>query len=150
MLFAIIEGEEKRHGVHQLKQAKVGFQVLWLDGARHDRVVRQPLFQFGLKLSLLFEECSGRRLVAHEARDEHELPGVPRGSWNDLCAITWTRRDARTIVLDPYPFELDVLRVSMPTRVVPTHELNRSGPPLTRLHGAPLQTIDFTFISREG
>ncbi len=88
-------------------------------------------------------------ILALNDRDEHELPDVPRGSWNDRCAITWTRRDARTIVLDPYPFEVDALRVSMPTRVVPTHELDRGGPPLTRLHGAPLQTIDFTFVGRD-
>ena len=81
--------------------------------------------------------------------DEHELPDVPRGGWNDRCTITWTRRDARTIVLDPYPFEVDALRVSLPTRVVPTHELNLGGPPLTRLHGIPLQSVDFIFISRD-
>ncbi len=70
VLVAVVEGEQQRHGVHQLKQAKVGGEVLWLDGARHDRVVRQPVFQLGLKLSLFFEECSGLRLVAHEARGD--------------------------------------------------------------------------------
>ena len=81
---------------------------------------------------------------------QHELPHVPRSSWTDRCTITWKRRDARTIVLDPYPFDGDALRVSMPMRVVSTHELGRGGPPLTRLHGAPLRTIDFTFVSRDG
>ncbi len=80
--------------------------------------------------------------------DEHKLPDVPRSSWNDRCTITWKRRDARTIVLDPYPFDVDALRVSMPTRVVPTHELERGGPPLTRLHGARLQSIEFTFVEK--
>ena len=80
--------------------------------------------------------------------DAHELPGVPRGGWNDRCTITWSRRDARTIVLDPYPFDVDGLRVSMPTRVVPMHEPDRDGPPLTRFHGAPLQSIEFTFVER--
>ncbi len=78
----------------------------------------------------------------------HELPGVPRGGWNDRCTITWSRRDARTIELDPYPFDVDGLRVSMPTRVVPTHEPDRDGPPLTRFHGAPLQSIEFTFVEK--
>ncbi len=79
----------------------------------------------------------------------HELPGVPRGGWNDRCTITWTRRDARTIELDPYPFDVDALRVSMPTRLVQTQELDHTDSPLTRFHGAPLQTIDFTFVSRD-
>ena len=81
--------------------------------------------------------------------DEHKLPDVPRSSWNDRCTITWKRRDARTIVLDPYPFDVDALSVSMPTRVVPTEEQNGIDSPLTRLHGAALQSITFTFVGRD-
>jgi hypothetical protein len=86
--------------------------------------------------------------LALNDEDEHQLPGIPRSSWADRCTINWRRSDARSIVLDPYPFDTDELRVSMPARVVRTQELDRDGSPLTALHGAPLRSVEFTFVSR--
>ncbi len=83
--------------------------------------------------------------------EQHELPHVPRGSWTDRCTITWKRRDDRTIELDPYPFDTDGLEVWMPTRVVPSDALQDStddGSPLSRLHAAPLRSIEFRIVSK--
>ncbi len=82
--------------------------------------------------------------------ETHTLGDVPRSSWSDRCTIQWRRKNARTISLDPYPFEIDGLVVSMPTRVVREEKTitpNSHYPPLTRLHATKLQTIDFTFTS---
>lgn len=82
--------------------------------------------------------------------DVHELNDVPRSSWSDRCTITWRRKDARTISLDPYPFGVDGLVVSMPARVVRaegTPGAKPQAPPLTRLHATPFQAVDFTFVS---
>jgi hypothetical protein len=88
--------------------------------------------------------------LALDDHDQHELPDVPRRSWTDRCTITWSRRDARTIEFDPYPFDVDALCVPMLVRVVPLDDLNHCESPMSRLHGAPFQTIEFTFISAGG
>ena len=80
--------------------------------------------------------------------DEHELNHLPRSSWSDRCTITWRRVAARTIALDPYPFAVDQLVVSMPARVIPARQKHgpiSEGSPMTKLHATSLQTIDFTF-----
>ncbi len=80
---------------------------------------------------------------------DYEFPYVPRASAHDTCSIFWRRDSARTIVLDPYPFEIDPLPVPVPARIVPaasTVSVADEGP-LVRLHREPLQTIDFTFAS---
>jgi hypothetical protein len=80
--------------------------------------------------------------------EEHELPDVPRAGWRDRVAITWRRLDERTIELDPYPFGADALRVPMLARVIDRDDETDEASPLARLHGAPLQTIEFTFVRR--
>jgi len=89
--------------------------------------------------------------LALDDRDEHQLPGIPRASIDDRVTISWRRRDARTIELDPYPFAEDDLMVSMLTRVVPAAAAAPDGtPPMARLHGTPLQSIRFTLTSGRG
>lgn len=78
----------------------------------------------------------------------HELPGVPRASWSDRVVLTWKRRDARTIELDPYPFDTDGLVVSMPARIVSDDSIPGATPPMSRLHGSPFRLLDFRFVSR--
>ena len=161
------DGEHYRHFIFGAPEVAAGFvgdeaktrafldEQTQLQAELKERLSRDPIMARAIEpehlephVRLLQLMDSMSVFLALNDSDEHELPGVPRGSWNDRCSITWTRRDARTIVLDPYPFEVDALRVSMPTRVVPTHELDRDRPPLTRLHGAPLQSIEFTFVER--
>lgn len=86
--------------------------------------------------------------LALDDRGQHELRDVPRRSWADRCTVTWQRLDARTVELDPYPFDENGLRVSMPGRVVPRRGLHDVESPLSLLHGAQLRTIDFVFVSR--
>lgn len=76
---------------------------------------------------------------------EHVLGSVPRSSWNDLCSIRWSRPSARTVILDPYPFDSDSLTVHLPVREVPVE--HDSEAPFALLHGTPLKTAEFTFRS---
>lgn len=87
-------------------------------------------------------------LLALNDTAPHQFPHIPRAGWHDRVTITWTRRDARTIELDPFPFDVDGLRVSMPVRIVPDVFTEAATPPLTRLHGAPLETLNFQFVRR--
>ncbi|MFG0306742.1 MAG: DUF3891 family protein [Phycisphaerales bacterium JB040] len=80
----------------------------------------------------------------------HELPGVARSSWEDRCTITWRRRDAGTIELDPYPFDVDGLRVSLPARVVEGGTMRPGESPISCLHAAAVRSLDFVFVSAHG
>jgi len=87
-------------------------------------------------------------MLALNDTDTHELPDVPRSSWTDRVTMTWTRLDAHTIELDPYPFDTDNLVVSMPVRVVHDDSTSSDQPPMSRLHGSPLRSLEFVFIPR--
>lgn len=87
-------------------------------------------------------------MLALNNTDTHELPDIPRASWADRVTITWARLDARTIQLDPYPFDMDNLVVSMPARIVRDETTSSATPPMSRLHGSPMRSLDFTFVPR--
>lgn len=79
-------------------------------------------------------------------QDEFNLLSVPRKSWDDRVPMKVYPKGERNIGLDPYPFDLDPLRVSVPTRIV-------EGPadkPLCLYpfwHSIPLQLIEYEFSS---
>jgi len=82
--------------------------------------------------------------------DDHIVRDVPRASWDDRISMVWTRRGRSTIVIQPYPFIIDPLPVSMPARIVeaeasrrPAHARNG----LAGLHGARRGMIEVTLSS---
>lgn len=126
-----------------------------LQGALVDRLARDPVMKRAVDpehlhahFRLLQLADSMSLFLALDDRETHELPDVPRGGWADRCTIVWRRRGARTIELDPYPFDEEGLRALMPARIVPAGASADvgGGGPLSRLHGAPLRTIEFTLV----
>jgi len=95
------------------------------------------------RLLQLFDSMS--LYLALNDTDTHELPHVPRAGWNDRVTLTWKRLDARTIGLDPYPFDTEGLVVSMPSRIVPD-AASPSDQPMSRYLASPLQSIEFRFV----
>jgi hypothetical protein len=95
------------------------------------------------RLLQLFDSMS--LYLALNDTQTHELPHVPRAGWNDRVTLTWKRLDARTIGLDPYPFDTEDLIVSMPARIVPD-EPSRTDQPMSRYLASPLRSIDFRFV----
>jgi len=100
-----------------------------------------------LRLLQLLDSMS--LMLALNDTDTHEFPDVPRSKWTDRVTLTWRRRDARTVELDPYPFDTDGLIVSIPARIVPDGSSPDGTPPMSRLHGSPLRSIEFRFVSRQ-
>jgi len=101
-----------------------------------------------VRLLQLFDSMS-LFLALNDAQD-HDLPGVPRAGWDDPCTIRWRKQGTHTILLDPYPFGIDPLHVSMPVRIKRGGEQDPGSveaSPLARLHGIPLQTVEFVFVS---
>jgi Protein of unknown function (DUF3891) len=101
-----------------------------------------------LRLLQLFDSMS--LYLALNDQADHELREVPRQSWSDRDSITWRRRDAKTIALDPYPFALDPLPVPLPARILPTDRpVDASGEPapFTALHSVRLETLEFQLVS---
>lgn len=86
-------------------------------------------------------------MLALNDERSHELTDVPRSSWEDRVTISWSRIDARTIKLDPYPFDTDALVVSMPTRIVPDDAENSTDAVLSRLHSSRLRSLEFRFVA---
>jgi len=80
--------------------------------------------------------------------DTHELPDVPQASWANRVTLNWTRRDARTIELDPYPFDTDNLTVMMPARIMRATDRVDETPPMSRLHGTAYRSIEFRMVSK--
>lgn len=79
--------------------------------------------------------------------DAFELHHVPRESWNDLVTLTIEPVGNRTIVVDPYPFDLDPMPVFLPVRTF-------SSPPESAeafsswWQAEPIQLLEFTYRSR--
>lgn len=113
------------------------------------RVANNPLFAWALepehldahtRLLQLFDSMS--LFLALNDTATHELPHVPRAGWGDRVTLTWKRVDDRTIGLNPYPFDTELLSVSMPARVVPSSD-ESSDQPLSRYLASPLRSIEF-------
>jgi hypothetical protein len=95
------------------------------------------------RLLQLFDSMS--LYLALNDTQTHELPHVPRAGWNDRITLTWKRLDARTIGIDPYPFDTEGLVVSMPARIIPDTPL-LTDQPMSRYLASPLRSIDFRFV----
>jgi hypothetical protein len=86
-------------------------------------------------------------LMLSMGRDgERQLADVPRGSWDDRVTLTLRPLGDHCIQCDPFPFDADPLDVHLPVRVIDSSRFKRQEEvlPLTRLHAAPLRTIQFT------
>lgn len=118
-----------------------------LEDDRMADVIRPEYLKPHFRLLQLADSMS--LLLALNDTAPHQFPHIPRAGWHDRVTLTWRRRDARTIELDPFPFDTDGLRVSMPARILPDVSTEAEAPPLTRLHGAPLETLSFRFVRRE-
>lgn len=109
--------------------------------------LEQGVLDTNLRLLQLMDSMS--LYLALNDTDDHELASVPRGGWDDPCAITWRRRDDRTIELDPFPFDTNGLVVPMPARVIPKR--NKAGAPavtpMANLHAAPIGMLEFRLES---
>jgi hypothetical protein len=147
-----LTGERARTRAFLEQQADLQAQLTQrlADDAAMARAVEPAHLQPHLRLLQLMDSLS--LYLALNDQDDHELPHVPRGGWDDRCTIRWMRRDARTIALDPYPFDVDPLPVLMPARIVTEAQRDAgsdSASPLARLHALPLRTIEFTLVSGE-
>ena len=89
-----------------------------------------------VRLLQLFDSIS--LMLALNDTDTYELPEVPRSSWSDRVTLAWTRRDERTIELDPYPFDADGLVVPMPARVVTDRQASMEMSPISRVARNPV------------
>jgi len=85
-------------------------------------------------------------LLCFGDRGDRDFPEIPRASWANRVSMAWRRAGERTFTVDPYPFDVDPLPVLMPVRII-EHPIPPTDTPLTRLHGAPLRTIEFTLSS---
>ncbi|MCP5520891.1 MAG: DUF3891 family protein [Verrucomicrobiales bacterium] len=75
-------------------------------------------------------------------RDAFELREVPRTSWGDRVTIDFLPVSENSVVLDPYPFDLDPLRVRVPVRVFDRND--RSDEPFqTRWYATSPELLDF-------
>jgi hypothetical protein len=62
---------------------------------------------------------------------------VPRRDWSDRVKVKFIPHGAGQIALDPYPFDISPLTISVPVRVVPSGAWWRE---------TPLSVLSFTFI----
>ena len=72
--------------------------------------------------------------------DVISLADVPRMSWDDRVSIGMEPAGERRIRIDPYPFDIEPLSVSIPVRIVTTQDWWRK---------APLALQTFTFIRNQ-
>lgn len=118
--------------------------------ARWDKAVEPVHLAPHVRLLQLMDTLS--LFLSMNDLDDHDLPDVPRASWDDRATIAWRRVDARTVRLDPYPFAVDPLPVFMPTRVIaadPSMRPAQLQTPYAALHGSPLESIRFTLTGTD-
>ena len=80
--------------------------------------------------------------------DAFELHDVPRRSWSDRGTITATPVGPRLIALDPYPFDIDPLPVTMLARVV-TLPCEKPANFHSWWHAHERESVEFQFVSRK-
>ena len=113
--------DELHHWSHSWK-SKLGEdhqRKLWLKPETLKPHVRMLQILDGLSLGLtssLIPSANSKNLGL--GRDPYELREVPRRSWEDRVTIKVLPWKDGHIVLDPYPFNLDPLTVSVPAKVL--------------------------------
>ena len=122
----------------------------WVEPANYNPHGRLLQLLDGLSLSL----CSALIPVRNgEAkglgRDAFELRHVPRQSWDDRVTIEVSPSEECRIILDPYPFDLDPLPVSVPARVFKL-PADRTGHFQTLWNARPVEMMEFLYSSAMG
>lgn len=89
-------------------------------------------------------------LLSFGGQHPYQATHVPRSGWSDPATLTWTPKEGRRIVVDPFPFDLDPLEVLLPVRIVRGDAAfeTSNALPMTRLHSIPVQTIHFELTSK--
>lgn len=101
-----------------------------------------------LRLLQLLDSLS--LFLALNDQTSYELPNVPRADWQDRVTLSWHWAEAEEIVLDPYPFDLDPLPVTIPVRMAAAARLHTPvdhRTVLASLHGLPFDVLRFEFRS---
>ena len=119
----------------------------WIRPEFVSQYVRMLQLCDGLSLSL----CSDLMPVARASAagfgmDSFELRDVPRSDWNDRVSISVVARGDGNVELDPYPFDIDPLPVSIPTKIVDP-EAVRSLQFQAWWHAAQTRRIDVRYVS---
>ncbi len=119
----------------------------WVDPANLDPHGRMLQLLDGLSLSLCSVLIPGRNDEADGlGEDEFELQNVPRRSWEDRVTIEVSPSTERRIILDPYPFDMDPLPVSVPVRVFKL-PADCSGHFQTWWNTRPMEILEFLYSS---
>ncbi|QDU72572.1 DUF3891 family protein [Mucisphaera calidilacus] len=85
-------------------------------------------------------------LLARNDTDTHLLHDVPRAGWHDRVTLRWQHLGHRRYQIDPYPFEIDPLPVTIPAKTASPDDLDPDTP-MTTLHRLPHQTLTFEITS---
>jgi hypothetical protein len=78
--------------------------------------------------------------------DDFSLIGVPRAGWDDLVDISVRALGNNRLVLDPYPFDVPELTVSVPAKILPAG-VTSDQPIHAWWHSVPLQLITWTLVA---
>jgi len=101
----------------------------------------------GLSLSLCSDLMPAAGVSsAGFGEDSFELHEVPRSEWNDRISISVVARGGGTVELDPYPFDIDPLPVSIPAKIV-APSVARSLPLQAWWHAARTCLIEARYVS---
>lgn len=78
--------------------------------------------------------------------DDFSLIAVPRTGWGDLVDIHVTALGNNRIKLDPYPFDVPELTVSVPAKILPVGTLSKQ-PIHLWWHQVPLRLLTWTLVA---
>ena len=78
--------------------------------------------------------------------DDFSLIGVPRTGWDDLVDIQVTPIGNNRIKLDPYPFNVPELTVSVPAKILPAGTVSEQ-PIHLWWHRVPLRLLTWTLVA---
>ncbi|MDF1812677.1 MAG: DUF3891 family protein [Verrucomicrobiales bacterium] len=120
----------------------------WIEPATFTPHARLLQILDGLSLGLtssLIPPCSGKPLGL--GRDSFELREVPRKDWDDLVTIKVQPGGHRSVVLDPYPFDLDPLFVRVPSHVFESDAVGEDSTWISRWYSAQPEMLEFRLSS---
>jgi hypothetical protein len=121
----------------------------WVEPANLAPLIRLLQLCDGLSLALCSSLMPAKTGVSvGMGADAFELHDVPRRSWSDRGTITATPVGPRLIALDPYPFDIDPLPVTMLARVV-TLPCEKPANFHSWWHAHERESVEFQFVSRK-
>jgi hypothetical protein len=74
------------------------------------------------------------------------IPSVPVAVGRERVQLTLTAVQPQLVELDPYPFDVDQLHVTVPARVIPDRQYSDSDDARSALDEARSETIECTFV----